>query len=99
MAKIAWVGLGVMGYPMAGHLSRAGHDVIVCNRSGAKVSAWCREFGGSALPLTPAEAARDAQFVFSCVGNDDDAYSITVGPDGTFVDPMLRVSGCASRLR
>ena len=84
MAKVAWIGLGVMGYPMAGPLSRAGHDVTVHNRSEGTASAWCREYGGTVPAPTPAEAARDAQFVFSCVGNDDDAYSITAGPDGTF---------------
>jgi 3-hydroxyisobutyrate dehydrogenase len=84
MAKVAWLGLGVMGYPMAGHLKvRGGHDVTVYNRSPKKAEAWAKQFGGQ-IAATPAEAARDCDVVFSCVGNDDDVRSITIGPSGAF---------------
>jgi len=82
MAKVAFIGLGVMGYPMAGHLkARGGHDVTVYNRTTAKAEAWVKQHGGSHA-LTPAEAAKDADFVFTCVGNDDDLRSVTVGKNG-----------------
>ncbi|PZO10312.1 MAG: oxidoreductase [Burkholderiales bacterium] len=81
--KVAFIGLGVMGYPMAGHLARAGHSVTVYNRSAAKASAWVTEFGGAHKP-TPREAAVGADIVFACVGNDDDLRSITLGADGAF---------------
>ena len=82
MAKVAFIGLGVMGFPMAGHLKeKGGHDVTVYNRTAAKAAAWAEKFGGRAS-ATPAEAARDAEFVFTCVGNDDDLRSVTIGPDG-----------------
>ena len=82
MAKVAFIGLGVMGYPMAGHLkTKGGHDVTVYNRTSAKAEKWVAQFGGKAA-ATPAEAARDADFVFTCVGNDDDLRSVTVGRDG-----------------
>ena len=81
MAKCAFIGLGVMGYPMAGHLQKAGHDVTVYNRTAAKAEKWVAEYGG-ALAATPAEAAKGAEFVFSCVGNDDDLRSVTTGSDG-----------------
>lgn len=84
MAKVAWLGLGVMGYPMAGHLKvRGGHDVVVYNRTAAKAEKWQQEFGG-ATAATPAEAARGCDVVFACVGNDDDLRSVTTGPDGAF---------------
>jgi len=84
MAKAAWIGLGVMGFPMARHLAlKGGHDVTVYNRTAAKAKAWVSEFGGRAAP-TPAEAARGADFVFACVGNDDDLRQVTIGPDGAF---------------
>jgi 3-hydroxyisobutyrate dehydrogenase-like beta-hydroxyacid dehydrogenase len=84
MSKVAWLGLGVMGYPMAGHLvKKGGHDLVVYNRNGAKASAWAKEFGGRTA-ATPAEAARDAELVFSCVGNDDDVRAVTIGKDGAF---------------
>jgi 3-hydroxyisobutyrate dehydrogenase-like beta-hydroxyacid dehydrogenase len=84
MAKVAWIGLGVMGYPMAGHIrKKGGHDIVVYNRNGAKSDAWVKEFGGRAAP-TPAEAAKDADFVFCCVGNDDDLRSVTTGKGGAF---------------
>ncbi len=83
MAKVAWIGLGVMGYPMAGHLARAGHDVTVYNRTAEKSERWVKEYGGRAAP-TPREAARDADFVLACVGNDEDLRQVTVGEDGAF---------------
>ncbi|MBB4954095.1 3-hydroxyisobutyrate dehydrogenase [Agrobacterium vitis] len=82
MAKVAFIGLGVMGYPMAGHLqTKGGHDVTVYNRTTAKAENWVKHYGG-AHALTPAEAAKDADFVFTCVGNDDDLRAVTIGPDG-----------------
>ncbi|MBC46210.1 MAG: oxidoreductase [Thalassospira sp.] len=83
MAKCAFIGLGVMGYPMAGHLQKAGHDVTVYNRTAAKADKWVSEFGGSSAP-TPAAAAKGAEFVFSCVGNDDDLRSVMLGDGGMF---------------
>ena len=81
MAACAFVGLGVMGYPMAGHLVAAGHQVTVYNRTGARADAWVAEHGGASAP-SPAEAAADAEFVFVCVGNDDDVRSVTLAADG-----------------
>jgi 3-hydroxyisobutyrate dehydrogenase-like beta-hydroxyacid dehydrogenase len=81
--KVAFIGLGVMGLPMAGHLAKAGHDVTVYNRNAQKAQAWVKEFGGRAC-ATPREAAEGAQIVFACVGNDDDLRSIVLGPDGAF---------------
>ncbi len=84
MAKVAFLGLGVMGYPMAGHLkNKGGHDVTVYNRTAAKAAAWVEQHGG-AMGSTPAEAASGQDFVFCCVGNDDDLRSVTIGPDGAF---------------
>ena len=84
MAKVAWIGLGVMGYPMAGHLAKkGGHDLTVYNRNGAKAEAWVKEYGGRSAP-TPAEAAKDQDFVFCCVGNDNDLRDVTLGPKGAF---------------
>lgn len=83
MAKTAFIGLGVMGYPMAGHLVKAGHEVTVYNRTFAKAEAWAKEFGGTAVK-TPAQAAAGAEFVFCCVGNDDDLRSVTTAADGAF---------------
>ena len=80
---VAFIGLGTMGHPMAGHLARAGHRVTVYNRTAAKAQAWVAEYGGAAA-ATPAEAARGAELVFACVGNDDDLRSVTVGPGGAF---------------
>jgi 3-hydroxyisobutyrate dehydrogenase-like beta-hydroxyacid dehydrogenase len=79
--KTAFLGLGVMGHPMAGHLARAGHDVCVFNRTGSKAQAWVKEYGGRAAP-TPREAAADADFVFCCVGNDNDLRSVVLGEHG-----------------
>ena len=84
MSKVAWIGLGVMGYPMVGHLKMRGHhDVVVFNRTRKRAEAWVAEFGGTAA-RTPAAAARDADFIFTCVGNDDDLREVTLGPDGAF---------------
>jgi 3-hydroxyisobutyrate dehydrogenase len=83
MAKTAFIGLGVMGYPMAGHLAQAGHEVTVYNRTRAKADKWAAEHGGKAAD-TPAKAAQGAEFVFCCVGNDDDLRSVTTGPGGAF---------------
>jgi 3-hydroxyisobutyrate dehydrogenase-like beta-hydroxyacid dehydrogenase len=82
MANVAFIGLGVMGYPMAGHLAkRGGHAVTVYNRTAAKAEKWAAEHGGKAAK-TPKAAAEGAEFVFTCVGNDDDLRSVTLGPDG-----------------
>jgi len=81
--KTAFIGLGVMGYPMAGHLAQAGHDVTVYNRTAAKAEAWVKQHGGASA-ATPAEAARDAEVVFCCVGNDDDLRHVVVGDGGAF---------------
>ena len=83
MARVAFIGLGVMGFPMAGHLARAGHEVTVYNRTSAKAEAWAAKHGGRAAP-TPARAADGAEIVFACVGNDDDLRQVTLGPDGAF---------------
>ncbi|QIB51878.1 NAD(P)-dependent oxidoreductase [Pseudomonas sp. OIL-1] len=81
MASIAFIGLGVMGYPMAGHLLRAGHEVGVFNRTDEKAQAWVAEFGGEAFS-TPARAAAERDFIMICVGNDDDLRQVVSGPDG-----------------
>ena len=81
MAKVAFIGLGVMGYPMAGHLQKAGHDVTVYNRTTSKAEIWVKEFGG-VLALSPKQAAQGCEFVFSCVGNDDDLKQVVLGENG-----------------
>ena len=86
-SSVAFLGLGVMGYPMAGHLAAAGHSVTVYNRTAAKSITWCDEFGGSKDPrhaTTPREAAVGADIVFCCVGNDDDLRAVVLGADGAF---------------
>ena len=83
MVKCAFLGLGVMGYPMAGHLAARGHEVTVYNRTGAKADAWVAQHGGRAAP-TPREAASGADFVIACVGNDDDLRAVCLGEDGAF---------------
>lgn len=83
MAKVAFIGLGVMGYPMAGHLAKAGHEVTVYNRTGVKAKKWTKEYKGKAA-ATPASAAKGADFVFCCVGNDDDLCAVTIGKGGAF---------------
>jgi 3-hydroxyisobutyrate dehydrogenase len=82
-ATVAFLGLGVMGHPMAGHLARAGHRVTVYNRTAAKAQSWVQEFGGRAA-ATPRAAAAGASVVFACVGNDDDLRSVVLGADGAF---------------
>ena len=86
--KVAFLGLGVMGYPMAGHLAQAGHSVTAYNRTATKSEAWCAEFPGAqgqnGFKKTPREAVAGADFVFCCVGNDDDLRSVTLGADGAF---------------
>lgn len=83
MAKVAFIGLGVMGYPMAGHLVAAGHDVTVFNRTTVKAEKWAHQFKGE-YAHTPAAAAKGADYVFCCVGNDDDLRAVTTGKDGAF---------------
>ncbi len=83
MANVSFIGLGVMGFPMAGHLAKAGHQVTVYNRTAAKAANWTAEHGGHAAP-TPAEAARDRDVVFCCVGNDEDLRAVTTGANGAF---------------
>ena len=85
--KVAFLGLGVMGYPMAGHLAAAGHSVSVYNRTTAKAEAWAQEFaatGKASFAATPKEAVKDAEYVFCCVGNDDDLRSVILGEHGAF---------------
>ena len=82
MAKVAFLGLGVMGYPMAGHLlKKGGHEVTVYNRTAAKAEQWTKEYGGKSAP-TPREAAAGRDFVMMCVGNDDDVRSVAFGDNG-----------------
>ena len=83
MAKVAFLGLGIMGYPMAGHLAKAGHDVTVFNRTASKANAWVAEHGGRAA-VTPADAVKDIDFVMSCVGNDEDLRAVCIGENGAF---------------
>ena len=83
MAKIAFLGLGVMGYPMAGHLAAKGHEVTVYNRTTAKAEKWVAQHGG-AMATTPAQAAKGCELVFACVGNDDDLRAVTIGENGAF---------------
>jgi len=82
-ARIAFIGLGVMGYPMAGHLARAGHPMVVFNRTTTKAQAWVSEYGGQTAP-TPSAAVADADFVLCCVGRDSDVREVTTGSDGAF---------------
>ncbi|AVO41431.1 NAD(P)-dependent oxidoreductase [Simplicispira suum] len=85
--NVAFLGLGVMGYPMAGHLAQAGHTVTVYNRTASKAIAWCADYagaGGQKHAQSPREAARGASLVFCCVGNDDDVRAVTLGADGAF---------------
>lgn len=82
--RIAFIGLGVMGYPMAGYLAKKGHDVTVYNRTTAKAQAWCQEHVGK-IAMTPAEAVGNAEIAFSCVGNDDDVREVLLGDNGVLV--------------
>ncbi|MDC0435613.1 NAD(P)-dependent oxidoreductase [Pelagibacteraceae bacterium] len=81
--KVAFIGLGVMGFPMAGYISKAGHDVTVYNRTAAKAEKWAQTYKGKTAS-TPAEAAKEADFIFTCVGNDNDLKEVTTGPEGAF---------------
>src|SRR4051794_23938835 len=81
--KVAFLGLGVMGFPMAGHLAAAGHEMTVYNRSPAKAEAWVEKHGGKTAP-TPRAAATRAELVLACVGNDKDVRDVVAGPDGAF---------------
>ena len=83
--RTAFIGLGVMGYPMAGYLSKCGHDVVVYNRTTAKADSWCAEYNGN-VALTPLEAARDVDIVFCCVGNDDDVREVLIGEHGALLE-------------
>ena len=83
MSRVAFIGLGVMGYPMAGHLARAGHSVTVFNRTRGRAELWAEEYGG-ALADTPARACTRADFVFTCVGRDEDVRAVTLERDGAF---------------
>src|SRR6478735_4058302 len=83
MARVAFIGLGVMGFPMAGHLAAAGHQVTVYNRTASRAADWVDRYGHAAA-ASPAGAADGADFVFACVGNDDDLRGVTVGPAGAF---------------
>ena len=92
MAKLAFLGLGVMGAPMAGHLQKAGHDVTVYNRTTTKAQDWVHAHGG-AMATTPRAAADGADFVMACVGNDDDLRGVCLGDDGAFAG-MQAGAGC-----
>ena len=81
MSKVSFIGLGVMGYPMAGHISKAGHDVTVFNRTTSKAEKWTKEYGGK-FAKSPMEAVKDSDFIFSCVGNDNDLREVTIGENG-----------------
>ena len=83
MSKISFIGLGVMGYPMAGHISKGGHEVTVFNRTISKAEKWIKDYKGK-LAKTPKEAANEADFIFTCVGNDDDLREVTLGENGLF---------------
>src|SRR3954464_8288667 len=84
MAKVAFIGLGVMGFPMAGHLkNKGGHEVTVYNRTAAKAEQWAKQYGGKTAP-TPKAAAQGQDFVMACVGNDNDLREVTLGKDGAF---------------
>ena len=81
--KVSFIGLGVMGYPMAGYISKAGHDVTVYNRTKAKAEKWAKEYKGNVAD-TPMDAAKDSDFIFTCVGNDNDLREVTLGEKGLF---------------
>ena len=81
--NVAFIGLGVMGYPMAGYISKAGHNVTVFNRTKSKAEKWAKEYKGK-IATTPAEAAKDAEYIFTCVGNDNDLREVTFGDNGVF---------------
>ncbi|MCJ7814449.1 MAG: NAD(P)-binding domain-containing protein, partial [Xanthomonadales bacterium] len=81
--NVSFIGLGVMGYPMAGYLANGGHQVTVYNRTAVRTEQWISDYPGTTAP-SPEKAAQGADFVFCCVGNDDDLRSVTLGPDGAF---------------
>ena len=81
--NVAFIGLGVMGYPMAGYISKAGHNVTVFNRTATKAEKWIAEYKGK-MASTPKEAAEGADFIFTCVGNDEDLKQVTLGENGLF---------------
>ena len=81
--KVSFIGLGVMGYPMAGYISKAGHNVTVYNRTKSKAEKWIKEYKGK-IAETPEDAAKDSDFVFTCVGNDDDLKEVAIGKKGIF---------------
>ena len=81
--NVAFIGLGVMGYPMAGYISKGGHNVTVFNRTKSKAEKWVTEFKGN-IADTPAEAAKDVEYIFTCVGNDNDLREVTFGDNGAF---------------
>ena len=83
MSKVSFIGLGVMGYPMAGHISKAGHDVTVFNRTTSKAEKWTKEYKGE-IAESPEAAAKNSDFVFTCVGNDDDLREVAIGKKGIF---------------
>ena len=83
MSKVSFIGLGVMGYPMAGYIAKAGHEVTVYNRTKSKAEKWTKEFKGK-LAYTPKECVSDGEFIFSCVGNDNDLREVTIGTNGAF---------------
>ena len=103
MARVAFLGLGVMGYPMAGHLVKAGHDVTVWNRTGAKAQAWAKEYGGSAA-ATPADAVSGAEFILLCLGDDPDVLAVydalepNIGTGAVIVDHTTASAGLARAL-
>ena len=103
MARVAFLGLGVMGYPMAGHLVKAGHDVTVWNRTGAKAEAWANEYGGSAA-ATPADAVSGAEFILLCLGDDPDVLAVydalepNIGAGAVIVDHTTASAGLARAL-
>ena len=79
--NVTFIGLGVMGYPMAGYISKAGHNVTVFNRTKSKAEKWVKEYKGK-MAETPAEASKDAEYIFTCVGNDNDLREVTIGENG-----------------
>ena len=81
--NVSFIGLGVMGYPMAGYISKAGHNVTVFNRTKSKAEKWLKTYSGK-MAKTPAEAAKDSDFIFTCVGNDNDLKEVTFGENGIF---------------
>ena len=83
MSKVSFIGLGVMGFPMAGYISKAGHDVTVYNRTNSKAEKWIKEYKGKSAD-TPMDAAKDSDFIFTCVGNDNDLREVTLGDKGLF---------------